>query len=117
MRVAGFGFRNGAGVHSLKAALDLAGAGVDAFATAENKVQGLNKLSVYLGLPVISVTRAALAAHAVPGSARVQTLYGTGSVAESAALAAAGRNAVLVVGRVTSPDGRAVVAIAEGQGA
>jgi len=117
MRVAGFGFRQGAALSSLKAALVQAGGRVDALATAENKVSGLNKLSVYMGIPAIGISPADLAAHARPGSARVHALYGTGSVAESAALAAAGPNAVLVVARVTSPDGQAVVAIAEGQGA
>jgi len=117
MRVAGFGFRKGAALTSLQAALAQAGGRVDVLATVENKVQGLNKLSVYMGLPVVSVSPADLAAHDRPGSARVRALYGTGSVAESAALAAAGPNAVLVVTRVTSPDGQAVVAIAEGQGA
>jgi cobalt-precorrin 5A hydrolase len=66
---------------------------------------------------LIGITTTALAAHPRPGSDRVRKLYGTGSVAESAALAAAGLKAVLVVTRVTSPDGLAVVAIAEGQGA
>lgn len=117
MRVAGVGFRTGAGLASLQAALALAGGPVDALATAENKVQDLNRLATQMDLPVIAVSPDTLARHARPGSDRVRALYGTGSLAESAALAAAGRGAVLVVGRVTSPDGRAVVAIAEGQGA
>ena len=115
MRVAGFGFRTSASLASLQAALALAGGRVDAVATADNKAAGLAPLADALGLPLIAVPRAGLAAQDRPGSARVRALYGTGSVAESAALAAAGQGARLVVGRVTSPDGLAVAAIAEGQ--
>ena len=117
MRVAGFGFQSGTGISSLLAALALAGGPVDAVATVENKSGGLKALASQLNLPVIAVSRAEIAAHPRPGSERVRHLYGTGSVAEASALAAAGRGAVLVVGRVTSSDGRAVVAIAEGPGA
>ena len=114
MKVAGFGFRKGAGVESFLAALSLAGGPVDALATVADKSHGLTALSLHLNLPVISVPKADLSAR--PGSDRVRHLYGTGSVAEAAALAAAGQGAVLVVGRIASPDGMAVVAIAEGFG-
>ena len=114
MRVAGFGFREGAGVDSLCAALSLAGGRADALATVENKLHGLTALADHTGLPVLAVSRQALAGHSRPGSHQVRALYGTGSVAESSALAAAGPGAVLVVGRTRSPDGQAVVAIAEG---
>ena len=115
MRVAGFGFRKGAGMESLMAALTLAGGEVDAIATVDAKASGLQPLGLRLNLPVIAVPQAVLPAR--PGSDRVRHLYGTGSVAEASALAAAGVGAVLVVGRVTSPDGMVVVAIAQGQGA
>jgi cobalt-precorrin 5A hydrolase len=115
MRVAGFGFTTSASLASLQAAFTLAGGKVDAVATVEDKSTGLVPLAHALGLPLIAVTKADLAAHHRPGSKRVAALYGTGSVAESAALAAAGQGARLVVGRVTSPDGQAVAAIAEGQ--
>jgi cobalt-precorrin 5A hydrolase len=115
MRVAGFGFTTSASLASMQAALTLAGGAVDAVATVEGKAIGLAPLAHALGLPLIAVTKAALAAHERPGSAWVKALYGTGSVAESAALAAAGQGARLVVGRITSPDGQAVAAIAEGQ--
>lgn len=117
MRVAGFGFRKAAGTDSLRAALAMAGGDVSALATAEGKIAGLAGLAAELGLPVIGVSVQALAAQGVEGSDRVRALYGTGSVAEAAALAAAGPGARLVVARVTSPDGLAVAAIAEGQGA
>jgi cobalt-precorrin 5A hydrolase len=116
MIVAGFGFQSGAGLASLQAALQATGCQVQALATAENKAMGLTKLAQQLGLPVISVSGADLAAHARPGSQRVLALYGTGSVAESAALAAAGRGARLIISRTSSPDGQAVAAIAEGAG-
>jgi cobalt-precorrin 5A hydrolase len=116
MRVAGFGFRTAAGVESLRAALELAGGDAAALATAESKVAGLERLGEELGLPVIGVSIQALAAQGVAGSDRVRALYGTGSVAEASALAAAGQGARLVVGRVSSPDGMAVAAIAEGPG-
>lgn len=114
MRVAGFGFRTSAGLASLQAALALAGGRVDAVATVEHKAAGLTDLARLLGVPLIAVSTADLAAQGRPGSARVRALYGTGSVAESAALAAAGAGATLVVARVTSPDGLAVAAIAQG---
>ena len=117
VRVAGFGFRDGAGVDGRCAAFSLAGGRADAVATVENKLHGLTEFSGLAGLPLLAVSKQALAAHSRPGSGRVRALYGTGSVAESAALAAAGPGAVLVIGRTRSPDGQAVVAIAEGQGA
>lgn len=113
MRVAGFGFRRGTSLGSLLTAL--AGADVDAVATVDSKVEGLRDLGIQLHLPIIAVTRADLIAHARPGTQRVCDRYGTGSVAESAALAAAGPGAVLVQARQVSADGQAVVAIAEGQ--
>ena len=114
MRVAGFGFRRAASLDSLRAALALAGGDVAALATAEDKVMGLKALAEQLGVPVIGVSVQAMGLQAVAGSGRVRALYGTGSVAEASALAAAGLGARLVVGRVTSPDGMAVAAIAEG---
>ena len=115
MRVAGFGFRRGTGLSSLLAALTLAGP-VEAVATVADKADGLRALADHLRLPLLAVSRADLVLHPRPGSSRVKALYGTGSVAESSALAAAGQGAVLVVGRTASPDSMAVVAIAEGPG-
>lgn len=115
MRVAGFGFRSGTGFDSLMAALSHYGP-VDAVATVQAKAAGLGRVAEHLRVPVLAVSPDELALNARPGSMRVITLYGTGSVAESAALAAAGQGAVLVVGRTTSPDRRTVVAIAEGPG-
>ena len=112
MRVAGFGFRHNASLASLQAALALTG-GADAIATIDTKLPGLTALANATGLPLIPVTQAALARHSRPGSARVTALYGTGSVAESSALAAAGPGASLTQTRLTSPDRQVVIAIAE----
>ncbi len=92
---------------------------VDAVATvADQSPPACRPSPPPLNLPLIAVSQAALAAHDRPGSATGSAAaYRTGSVAESAALAAAGRGARLVVARITSPDGRAVAAIAEGHGA
>ena len=115
MRVAGLGFRRGASAESLRAALALVGK-ADALATAEDKVSepGFSRLAKELGLFVHAVSRADLAAQGIEGSARVIAEYGTGSVAEAAALAAAGPGARLISSRRTGPDGMAVVALAEG---
>lgn len=114
MIVAGLGFRRGASAESLRAALALVGV-PQALATAEDKVHepGLLRLAKDLGLQVHGVPRAALAAQGIEGSARVMAEYGTGSVAEAAALAAAGPGARLIKGRRIGPDGMAVAALAE----
>lgn len=116
MRVAGFGFRKGASAAALADALARAGgaAGVTALATAEDKAAGLQGIARTLGLPVIGVPKAALAAQPVlTHSARVKALYGTGSLAEASALAAAGPGARLLGPRAQSQDGTATAAIAE----
>lgn len=114
MKIAGLGFRRGVSAESLKAALALVGQ-PEALATAEDKTQepGLVRLASGLGLRVLGVSRAALEAQGVEGSARVMAEYGTGSVAEASALAAAGPGARLVAPRRKGPDGMAVAAMAE----
>lgn len=115
MIVAGLGFRRGVSAESLRAAIELAG-GAEALATAEDKANepGLQALVAETGLRLHAVPQMVLAAQGVVGSDRVKALYGTGSVAEAAALAAAGPGARLVVPKLTGPDGRVVVALAEG---
>lgn len=116
MRVAGIGFRGAATVDDLAAALALAG-DADALATDARKAGA--------AVMVAFAARAGLAVRAVDVSGtetptvspRVTEAFGTGSVAEAAALMAAGRNARLVVGRVVAPNGMATAAIAEGDGA
>ena len=119
MKIAGFGFRKAACVEALREALVAAGGadGVVALATAEEKAGALalNALAAELRLPVRAITPAALeAAKTLTQSNRVATRFGTGSLAEAAALAAAGPGARLLAPRAVSPDGMATAAIAEG---
>ena len=118
MRVAGFGFRATATPRALREALILAGGahGLTALATVDTKAQGtaLQSLAQALNLPVVAVPPADLAIQTVlTHSARVHALYGTGSMAEAAALAAAGPGARLLSIRAQSEDGTATAAIAE----
>ncbi|MEH6774853.1 MAG: cobalamin biosynthesis protein [Cereibacter changlensis] len=113
MRVAGIGFNSRATGASIRDALAQAG-GAEALATAETKAAALRGLAP--GLPVRGIAPDDLARQPVlTRSARVAALHGTGSLAEAAALAAAGPGARLLGPRVTSADGRATAAIAEGR--
>lgn len=117
MIVAGLGFRSGAAAPALRDALARAGGGaVSALATAADKAgaAAIRDLAAELGLPVIAVAPADLAAQSVvTSSPRVAALRGTGSVAEAAALAAAGPGARLLGPRAVSGDGMATAALAE----
>lgn len=119
MKIAGFGFRTGANLASLRDALAAAGGGVGvaALATAAEKsdAAALRALAGELGLPVRAIAPAELAtAHTLTHSVRVTQRFGVGSVAEAAALAAAGPGARLLAPRAISRDGMATAAIAEG---
>ncbi|MDM7931409.1 cobalamin biosynthesis protein [Tabrizicola sp.] len=116
MIVAGFGFRTGTSLAALRDALAQAGgvAGVTHLATLATKAPDLAPLGQVLGLPVLALPAEAL--HGQPTltrSDRVRALYGTGSVAEAAALAAAGPGSKLRGPRAVSADGSATAAIAE----
>lgn len=120
MIVAGFGFRGGAGLASLRAALALAQQGqppVTLLATARDKVLALAPLAEALGLPLTGLSPEALAAVAtLTRSAASLAARGTGSVAEASALAAAAAavGARLLGPRHISPDRMAACAIAQG---
>ena len=117
MKVAGIGFRGAAEVSSLLAALERAGGNVQALATARIKAEApqLVELSRRLDLPILPIEPEILARQVTPTPApRAETRFGPGSLAEAAALAAAGPGARLIAPRVTSPDGMATAAIAEG---
>ena len=119
MKIAGMGFRKTAGIDSLRSALLAAGGtdGLVALATAAEKAEALPlvALAAELHLPICAIAPAALAAIKTPTwSERVNARFGTGSVAEAAALAAAGPAARLVGLRAVSADGMATAAIAEG---
>ncbi len=115
IRVAGFGMRAGAGPDSLRAALAMAGDGnLTALATIAERAAGLQPLADALALPLRIVPVQGVVTPTQ--STRVQARFGTGSVAEAAALAGAGKGARLVVLRVSSGDGMATCAVAEGEG-
>jgi cobalt-precorrin 5A hydrolase len=116
MRVAGIGFRSAATVTSLRDAYDRAGGAAEAVATVTGKADAdtFAAFARDLGLPVIRVEVDALVAQPVLSrSARVAERFRTGSLAEAAALAAAGPGARLLGSRAVSGDGMATAAIAE----
>lgn len=110
MRIAGIGCRAGAPPEALLDALHRAealGGPVTALAGITARRSELQAL----GRPLHLV---AVAGVTTPTrSARVQALYGTGSVAEAAALAACGPGARITVARIISRCGRATAAIAQ----
>lgn len=118
MIVAGFGFRAGADLSALQAALSGAQAGhpaVNALAAPHDKTVLPARLAAQLGLPLIAIPPEALqAVRTETRSAASLRARGTGSVAEAAALAAAGPGARLIARRFISPDRMATCAIAEG---
>lgn len=116
MIVAGFGFRSGATLASLRAALKLAQADtpcVTHLATLHDKADALQPLARALGLPLLRVD---VAAGCITPTVSAPSLAarGVGSVAEASALAAAGRGAWLLRPRHISPDRMATCAIAQG---
>ncbi|MCA3510039.1 MAG: cobalamin biosynthesis protein [Rhodobacter sp.] len=117
MIVAGFGFRQAATVESLLDALDKArGTQMPSrLATAEDKAQApvFQALAARLGLPGDAIAPEALAVTETPTrSARVRALHGSGSLAEAAALVAAGPGASLLGPRAISDDRMAACALA-----
>lgn len=121
MKVAGLGFTHKATLASLREALTLAGnpESLAAVATVSDKAGTavFQLLAGELNLPVKAIPPDALKSIVTPTqSAFVEAKFGTGSVAEAAALAAAGRSARIVSTRVISSDRTATAAIAEGDG-
>jgi len=116
MRVAGFGFRTGATVEALRAVLDAVeaqGGKAEALASlpAKAAAPSLRALAAERGLTVLAVTVQGVVTPTQ--SARVQALYGTGSVAEAAALCAVGEGARITVARIADAAGLATCAMAE----
>ncbi|CAM8631565.1 CobE/GbiG C-terminal domain containing protein [Comamonadaceae bacterium] len=125
--VAGLGFRAGCEVDSLRsallAALDVAStahgqpitlAHLSALATAADKAHhpALLQLAAELQVPIHPIPLAALADQPAAHSAHVPERYGAHSVAEAAALAAAGAGATLLGTRSISLDRMATAALA-----
>lgn len=122
MKVAGLGFKNYVTLASLREALLAAGGGegLAAVATVSDKADtdALKQLARECGVPIRAVPADVLASVATPTqSERIAEKFGTGSVAEAAALAAAGPGARLIATRVVSQDRTATAAIAEGEDA
>jgi len=119
MIVAGFGFRATATEASLRSAFELAtpGHAVTALATVSDKARAkcLAELAELLCLPVLPIDPDAIQSmNTLTQSPRVQQARGTGSLAEAAALAAAGPGARLALPRYISSDRLATCAIAIG---
>lgn len=121
MRFAGIGFRSAADLSSLHDALQKAidatdGAAIDAVVTEASKAREnvFREFAQVMRMPGMGVTQTDLAQMLTPTqSARIQDQFGTGSLAEAAALVAAGPGARLLAERVISSDGMATAAIAE----
>lgn len=119
MIAAGIGFRSSATPKSLQSAYDMACraagiAAVDTLASIAEKTSSaiLQKFAADKSVPLQSVIITGVITPTQ--SARIQAQYGTGSIAEAAALVAAGPNARLICPRITSPCGRVTIAIAGG---
>ncbi len=121
MIVAGFGFRAQAELHSLQDALAKANSAqaVTDLATLSDKADSpaFQDLAHVLGLPVHHVSAAEAAnVQTQTQSAHAKAARETGSVAEAAALVAAGPGAELVQARVISADRMATCAVARARG-
>ena len=120
MRALGIGFRAAADLSSLQDALQqvllLAGGGIDVVVTesAKSREKLFREFAQVMGVPGLGITQTDLEQMITPTqSQRIIDKFGTGSLAEAAALAAAGPDARLVAERVISGDGMATAAIAE----
>jgi|28_taG_2_1085356.scaffolds.fasta_scaffold00269_10 cobalt-precorrin 5A hydrolase len=121
MKVAGFGFREGATANDLAAALALTGHRPDALASVAAKAEtpAFRALSAKMNLPVIALPEEALrGTSTLTSSDRILARFGTGSLAEAAALLGACQGgdtatARLLGPRVVAADGLATAAIAE----
>ena len=119
MIVAGLGFSSSATLASLRAAFELASTGktVNALATVADKDghAALAALAEATELPIHFIPTNDLAEQrTLTCSARSRATYGTGSVAEASALAAAGHGARLISPRQISDDRLATCAVAIG---
>jgi len=125
MIVAGVGCRRGATAPDIEAAIraaleraGIAASALDCIATAASKraEPGIKAAAANFGLTIVLVPRAELEAaapRAATHSARVLALTGTPSVAEAAALAAAGPSARLIATRLVSGAATCALAASE----
>ena len=122
MKIAGLGFRQSASTDDLRAALQMTGCPrPDALASVAAKATApqMQQLAADLNLPVITLTEDDIQGVETPTqSDRIQARFGTGSLAEAAALTAAyqgqpGATVHLLAPRVTTDNGLATAAIAQ----
>jgi len=115
MIIAGFGMRAEVTEASLQDALDQTGYAPDAIVTVVDKV-GINAFQAFArtqNLPIQAVSQVSLDQAQTQTQSQVSLYHrGTGSVAEAAALIAAGTGATLLSGRKISNDRLATCAIA-----
>jgi cobalt-precorrin 5A hydrolase len=121
MKVAGLGFKRDVTLASLREALFAAGGseGLSVVATVSDKAgtTALTLLARELNVPIKAIPANVLAGIATSTQSElIKEQFGAGSVAEAAALAAAGRHARLISTRAVSQDRTATAAIAEGDG-
>ena len=121
MKIAGLGFKRDVTLASLREALLAAGGpeGLTAVATVSEKAdaEALILRALECGVPIKAVPADILARIDTPTQSKLVTeKFGTGSLAEAAALAAAGPHARLIGTRAISQDRTATAAIAEGDG-
>jgi cobalt-precorrin 5A hydrolase len=97
-------------------AVEALGGRAQALATLPAKAghPALVQLALRRGLPLRAVEVRGVATST--RSARIEQMHGTGSVAEAAALAAAGPGARITVARITASDGMAACAMAATEG-
>lgn len=119
MIAAGFGFRRAVCVESLSDVFERARgqAQVSVLATAHDKAQtaAFVRFAGGLSLPVQPIDAEGLSRQeTLTRSDAALATHGTGSVAEAAALAAAGPGARLIGPRIVSEDGMATCALARG---
>ncbi|KAE9630004.1 cobalamin biosynthesis protein [Parasedimentitalea maritima] len=122
MKIAGIGFRQSASTADLRAALALTGcAQPDALASVTVKANApqMQQLATEMNLPVIALAEADIQGLETPTqSPRIQARFGTGSLAEATALAAAKQGqpeatVQLLTPRVITDNGLATAAIAQ----
>jgi cobalt-precorrin 5A hydrolase len=125
MIVAGIGCRRGAAARDVEAAIraalahaGLAAAALDAIATVEGKTSepGIAAAAEKLGVRVVSLPQRALqtaSARVATRSERVLAFAGVPSVAETAALAAAGADARLIAARLVVGGAACALAASE----
>ncbi len=114
MRVVGLGCRRDAPVEALQQVLAMAvvqGGPPDALATIPARETEMRTLAEAMMLPLRLVQVEGV--ETPTQSPRNLARYGTGSVAEAAALTAAGPGARITISRMVSTCGRATCAIAE----